>query len=476
MGLLILSYLILRTVVVPITVDELLTLQYFVEHDWSAVLTSWNEDITRASNNHVLNSIFFKLSVAIFGEHDWAIRIHIIVAFIVSYYFIWRMLRMFVPSATRLSFYLAVIFLNPYLLDFFAIARGYALSIAGWSAATYFFIAYCQKAEIRCLRNTMIWLFVSVYANFSAVYFALLFGAGIVYQFYKNRDSVDIRRHVLLFSLSAMMMALIIAIPFYRTVTSHTTHGGTNSFFNDSIVSYIAGSTHYNRFIGRSGTLVLGWKHKEVYAAILVFVWVAVTSMSIKLNREENIRIAQNNLIYQCIGIALICTLFFKLFKIPYPFNRTTLLFSFPFIVSFVVALETIIKKYDSVKYAFVPIGAALLWHFIVCCNLDNTYEWKQEGDAKRVLTYLRTKYEEDEGQKTLSIGVENWRYPSMAFYGRSAYKGIVQIEWTDLHKHEAFDYLYVPKQIQGGPWSDYGFEKNFKHGVLLKRFVKGSQ
>ena len=59
---------------------------------------------------------------------------------------------------------------------------------------------------------------------------------------------------------------------------------------------------------------------------------------------------------------------------------------------------------------------------------------------------------------------------------GRSDYKGIVKIEWTDLHKHEAFDYLYVPRQMQGGPWSDYGFEKNFKHGVLLKRFVKGSQ
>ncbi len=476
LGGLILIYLLLRAVVVPITVDEYLTLRYFVEHDWISVLTSWHPDITHASNNHVLNSILFKLSIAIFGEHDWAIRLHVLAAFIVSFYFVWKILLMFTPSAARLTFYLGVIFLNPYLLDFFAIARGYALSIAGWSAATYFFILYLQKADIRYLRNTLIWLFVAFYANFSAIYFSLLFGAGITIKLYQNRAMVDLRKHILLFLSSILIIAMIIGLPLYRTITSHTTHGGSNSFFQDVVVSYVGCYIHYNHFIGRSHTVLLDWKYKEIYAVVLIVVWIITNGYSVKLIQEKGMQIAHYSLIYQCIGIILLCCLFFELFHTPYPLNRTTLLFSFPFILSFVVALEAIVKKYASLNYAFVLIAISILWHFMICCNLDNTYEWKSEGDGKRVLSYLKTKQEEVNTYKIPTIGVENWRYPSMAFYGRTTYKDIVKIEWIDVNQKVAFDYLYVPYDLQDELLSEYGIEKNFKHGVLLRRLVKASQ
>ena len=320
-GGLILTYLIARAIIVPVTVDEYLSLTYFVDSTWFDILTSRHLNTQNASNNHVLNSIFMKIAIAIFGEHDWSIRLHILAAFAVCYYFIWKLFSLHNIPIMRQTAYLMIIFLNPYLLDFFAIARGYALSMACWSATTYFFILYCNEVKIKDLIKALIWLFIAVYSNFSAIYFAIIFGGSIGCFLIKNRKQDFFAKHIATLVLGTGVIAAITGLSLYRTIVGHSAHGGSNSFFNDSILTYVAGSVHYNPHIGVRRKIILGLRWVEIYSIILVGAWLAALLFSFKKPRSRILAISQNILAVQCLSVALLCTLFFKIMATPYPLD-----------------------------------------------------------------------------------------------------------------------------------------------------------
>ncbi|MBK8562670.1 MAG: glycosyltransferase family 39 protein [Saprospiraceae bacterium] len=467
MGGFIFTYLALRVSIVPITTDEYLTLRYFVERDWGAVFTSYHPDPVHASNNHVLNSIFFKLSISIFGEHDWAIRLHVLAAFGICYHFLLKLFKQLEVPPLRSAMYLALVILNPYLLDFFGIARGYALSMAGWSAATYYFILYRNEASLRNLRNLLVWLFVAFYANFSAMYFALLFGLALLSYRYQNRKEPFVKKHLILIGFACVVAAAITYQPLYRTLHAESTHGGTTGFFTDAIVSYVLSSTHYNPHVRTTGVFAFGWHYREFYGVLLLVAWVIAVACGLKKDKSKLMNIAMQNLVYQCVGSMALCVVLFHSLQVPYPFTRTTLLFSLPFVVSFLVAMEILVRQHDRLKYFLLAATVAAAWHFMVCCNLDNTKEWEAEGDAKLVLRYLQAVRKDG---RLIHIGVENFRYPSLAFYDRNKYKGIIDVEWLNPAMRPEFEYLYVPGDDIKNYGSIYKVEENFGHGVLLKR------
>ncbi|HMP31189.1 MAG TPA: hypothetical protein PKD85_16400, partial [Saprospiraceae bacterium] len=88
------------------------------------------------ANNHWLNTILFQFSTRIFSIHDWSIRLPNVFSFLVySYYFIKLLEKVNEAHLRFLGFTVAL--LNPYLLDFFTVARGYGLGLAFSKAALY---------------------------------------------------------------------------------------------------------------------------------------------------------------------------------------------------------------------------------------------------------------------------------------------------------------------------------------------------
>ena len=85
-GVSIFVYLVLRIFLMPISDDEFITVDLHASQNWINVLITGNPSIDWAPNNHVLNTLFMKLEILIFGRKDWAVRLHVIVAFIVCFY------------------------------------------------------------------------------------------------------------------------------------------------------------------------------------------------------------------------------------------------------------------------------------------------------------------------------------------------------------------------------------------------------
>lgn len=115
----------------PMRVDESWTFLASVKDGWWSVL------IYVTPNNHVLHSIFVKLSTSILGAHPWSIRLPALLFGVLSIVLTFCVTRCF---GGRGLFAAAVVATNPYMILFSTNARGYsllvciflALIVVGW--------------------------------------------------------------------------------------------------------------------------------------------------------------------------------------------------------------------------------------------------------------------------------------------------------------------------------------------------------
>ena len=424
LGIALLIYVLVRICNVAITDDEYMSLYYHIKYGFLSIFTTGNPNLDWTANNHVLNSLCMKLGMTVFGEYDWAVRWQCAVAFVMSYFFIWKIISSFTTNTWRVSIYLSVFFLNAYLLEFFALARGYCISIAGWSMAMYFFLKFCEKNEKRTLVLCLVGLFISVYGNFSAIYLLLLFGIAIVFEIYKNKKSQNAENYFLILISGYILITGIIALPLLHTLhSSEISSGGSESLFKDYFVSYIDQYIYFNWRINKNGTIGLESLHqKEIYAAGLLIIWVLIQFFSRRFISNTNLKLVQAQTLFQTVGLIIIFKIFYAAFHTPFPINRSALLFSFPMILCGIAGFERIAQRYKYIQLSFLLLVPFLLWHSYMCFNIKYSTEWWRAGDAKEVLKYVKDVYATDKTTKPITIGAEGWQHGGIDGERRPSY------------------------------------------------------
>ncbi|MEO6130541.1 MAG: hypothetical protein ABIQ02_01745, partial [Saprospiraceae bacterium] len=226
---------------------------------------------------------------------------------------------------------------------------------------------------------------------------------------------------------------------------------------------------HFNPHINRHAVFAPGWKYIEVAGIVFLLLWLLfqITGTLIK----SSIRLAKMQ--YYCLflvfGIAVIAKFLFTFFNIPLPTGRTELLYSVPFYLGICVVFEIIILKWRFAVIQVWLITIFLCWHTYSSVNFDKTIEWWQTGDAKRVVRYLNEELVGKSNHKKLTIGIETWQYPSLAFYTETVFTDELNTQWTDLSVDNHYDYLFVSEEKLNKVWPDYELVKKFRYGNLYK-------
>ncbi len=136
-SLALLFFVIYKASVTSFTHDESFTYLRYVHSSFMHIISFKNA----FTNNHILNSILMKYFEALLGSSELVLRLPNIIAF--AFYLVFSFLLLKKTSAPLLiPFFLLSVF-NPYLLDFFGLARGYGLSIGLMVASLFFLINYC---------------------------------------------------------------------------------------------------------------------------------------------------------------------------------------------------------------------------------------------------------------------------------------------------------------------------------------------
>lgn len=121
-----LAYAAARAVTVPLTADEARTFNLYVEISWYDFFA--HRYLVHA-NNHLLNTIAMRLLSAAFGTAEAVLRIGSLACFALYLYAAARIAGHFAGARSAVGAFV-LLAVNPYLIEFFALARGYAWGLA----------------------------------------------------------------------------------------------------------------------------------------------------------------------------------------------------------------------------------------------------------------------------------------------------------------------------------------------------------
>lgn len=165
-GVAIFIYVILRAIWVPALHDELGTIiHYFFTDDlWSSNLYD--------ANNHLLNSFFGNLIHRITGsENLFLLRTPNVLAFPIYVLALFQISRNFKHQFTGLLVYASLLSI-PFIIEYFAMSRGYGLSMAFFALSVNYLLRYAREPT----NKTLILLFGSLLLAIAANLTILIVG------------------------------------------------------------------------------------------------------------------------------------------------------------------------------------------------------------------------------------------------------------------------------------------------------------
>ena len=118
-----------------------------------------------AANNHILHSLAMKVMDELFGMHEYTLRLPVVLAFIPFAMYLFWVNRRMLKSFWWVGF-IAVLY-QPYVLDYFATARGYGLALMLMMGAIFHLDRALYKKKGWDTWFSMILIALAAYANFT---------------------------------------------------------------------------------------------------------------------------------------------------------------------------------------------------------------------------------------------------------------------------------------------------------------------
>ena len=159
-----LVYTNLRAYHIGLTCDEAST--YLSHSNRNLWICFFSESCWSDANNHWLNTFLMQPSIAIFGVSEWSIRLpnlfgHLLYlcASIVLIKNISKNIWVALAGFCLLNF-------NPFLLEFFALARGYGLGVGCMMMSMTLFFLWIKKQKTSWLVGSFFMTVLAVLSNF----------------------------------------------------------------------------------------------------------------------------------------------------------------------------------------------------------------------------------------------------------------------------------------------------------------------
>ncbi len=155
------TYLVIRAYYVPFTFDESATFFHFVHTG-----DFWFFSSLPDANNHFLNSLLTNVSYHIFGSSKLALRLPNLLSAIVFLFFLFRISLLIKSTGIRWVFILSLMF-SHYFIEFFAVSRGYGLSMAFLFGALYHLMKFSSGNSIKHILYISLFLLLAEFSNLS---------------------------------------------------------------------------------------------------------------------------------------------------------------------------------------------------------------------------------------------------------------------------------------------------------------------
>lgn len=422
-SLALLLYSIIRSIVVAITFDEAWS-HLVMQGSWADIF--WCRPAN--SNNHVGNTLLMKLSSGLLGMQPWALRLPNVLAHGLYLYWTLALARRLKQPVWVLF---AFLFLNfqPYVLDFFSLARGYGLAMAMVAGALNQLLAYRERPVLRHLLWNALLAALAVFFNFAFLHFFLA-NAALAFLFVTAQayatSSLWIAKlafagkHLLPSIVTTALLALYLRVPIKALVEAKEFYyGGTTGFWDDTVFT-LGHALLYK---------VDYWKHDLwLLLKVVAFLLVGIGITALVTFVRRGFRFLDAPMVWFAVLLvvpALAMILQHEWMGSLFPIYRTALYL----VPIFCLGVTYMLREWAGMKAGKVAaffiagcISIPLCLHNRHSLNLDHTAEWLVDADTPKALHDLETDFKTSGEDGPISIGC-SWPLRSSINYYRTVWK-----------------------------------------------------
>jgi hypothetical protein len=422
-----LVYFIIKALIIPITHDESGSCLYYSTLSVKSIFLYDNPWPT----NHILNTLAVKLSIYLFGLTQFTGRLPNLITSVVFLFFVYKISRL-MSDSILISITIFLIFLaNPYMNDFFSLARGYGMAIAFMTGSLYYLLLLLKNITLNNVISMLIFGFLTVATNFSFLIFTAAFCIIIflicLYSF--NRKKIGFGYFVTLTAVLFVFTLFVAGFSYHPVTRMNATnqfqYWGNDGFYQETFLSLYRTSMFDLSYFHGQDKYIPPILYEGVILILLSGIILAIKN-KFKGNYLIRVFVITCILFLLTIGINLSQHNFLGT---PYLAGRTALLY---------MPLSALIMGggLSAVYQYFTKTGITLSCliiivisiHLIRSYNVSYFKEWQFDQNTFQVLDQLK-KIKADrksEGQIRLNT---HWLFnPSFNFY-----KQTENLTWLDL-------------------------------------------
>ncbi|MEP7169612.1 MAG: hypothetical protein ABI855_09615 [Bacteroidota bacterium] len=436
-----------------------------------------------SANNHLLNTWLSHLSSSLFGVNEFTLRIPNILAYILFLFFTAKISNEFSSPLLRISSFL-ILNLNPYMVDYFSLSRGYGLSYGMMAGSLWYLYLYLKndfqnKYSLRCLASAMI----SVFAYLTLIHFAfaLLFSILLIDFLITEKDLKFKERFLSVLkknniAVILFMIFLLIIIPRMIGLKNAEAlfYGGKVGFWHNTVL------TVFNKFLyGKSYPA----NFKVLLSGFAYTISLVSFFISFKIIYKKNFspdRIFLPVLCFLLFYCSLISVLQHYILNTRYLANRTGLFLLVLFSFMFLFFIKELMRIKKIFIYTLPATAIFLTIHFCYSANLKYVFEYNLNADMKEMMHDIDSLKRETPAQKFCTDVGMSYDFLEPFNYYRCVYK----FDWLNLADKERKNYalndfyLFTEKEFTKIHKDSFIVIKSYPlfNSVLLKKKYKQSQ
>ncbi len=435
------AILFYKAVILPVVTDEAITAVIFVNYTVRDIIMYTDQ----YPNNHILNTLFTKLLVTLFGNEQVIIRLPNLLFFIVYGIGIYRIIKNTLKENSIFFLPVTLLFIsNPYLLDFFGLCRGYGMSCALATLSLSYLISAFQYSKPR---HAWIAWFLSIlasYAHFTLLVFWIAISIMIVFFFFSTAEKKLKRmgKPMLIMALFTIIYLALIANPIIRMQQANEFRfWSADSFYKDTIYALIEYS--------RSGSLIIPGSH---FIAGMAFTIIIINLIYVVVHfRQSHFNISSLREPVFVSTMVLLLTALVNIIQVwllntPNLHGRTALFF-YPLFISVLVSFIGIIPRLKFIivqKVIAIGLVFICIFHVADRFKLDWVRDNWQSVNTFEVMDYLR----EHHNGETVSLEAYWFLYHSFNYYVFTGKVPWLKLEGyderLDLNTNAEYYYIFV--------------------------------
>ncbi len=471
----ILTYLIVKALTMQITHDESYTVEILSKQPiWD--LITYKSSYT---NNHILNTLLVKFLFFIFNSFNHSLaRVPNIAAFVVYFYYCFRFSQRYISDNWVGLMFISVMCCNPYLLDFFALIRGYGLSIGLEMASIYFAARFVLDNYSKGLIISLLLSAFSVYAQFATLHFYLglnlLIAIYLLNNYLKNKENKALIKGLFIQFLGVLFLAFLIYLPIKAIIKNNEiAYYGTDGFWGSTLTSLIKNSV-YNQHYFKNDKSV---EYFKLLTLVLFFLLTAFISFNLGEKSTKKLEKTYPSVFatFLFFSTAFSVVAQFHLLDNQYVVDRTALFFYpllallMPIIPIFFGRIRKELSVFISILFIVFSIN-----HIRRSNTIHEYREWWYDKNTYEIMDFLKKEYDNSDKKRPIKLST-NWLFcPSFTYHQLD--KKADYLEKIQYHKQidttNVYDFYYTTQEEVPQLKSHYQVVKEFdyKQWVLLKR------